>query len=281
MAKKKFYAVKKGRKPGIYLTWDETKRQVNGFPGAIYKSFPTRAEAESWNGLTPTNPKKKLAKSESVTDPNALTLYTDGGSRNTGNVKGGHVRKEDLAAWAFLVKNGDRELAGSGGEFGATNNRMEIMALIHGLQAIQEQYGAEQPVLVVSDSKYVLDAINQNWLWGWKKRGWKKSDGTVVANRELWQTVAQLLTSMTHLEFKWTKGHATNAGNVFVDELLNQTMDKMAKGENVDHQPSIKTVTPKATTSNKKAPTNVETEASVQDLMASFKQLGLFGDRED
>lgn len=273
MAKKKFYAVKKGRKPGIYLTWDETKKQVDGFPGAIYKSFPTRVEAEQWNGETPA--KKASTVSEETNEDGILTLYTDGGSRNTGNVKGGHVREEDLAAWAFLIKDGSQKHSGSGGEFGATNNRMEIMALINGLQAVAERYGKQQPVLVVSDSKYVLDAINQNWIWGWKRRGWKKANGETVINKELWQEVAVLLMQMKHLEFKWTKGHATNAGNVFVDELLNQTMDQMQTGKQPAEKPIVKNQKP-----TKKAPLSPETEASVQDLMASFKQLGLFSDND-
>ncbi|KRN93969.1 ribonuclease H family protein [Pediococcus stilesii] len=277
MAKKKFYAIKKGRKPGIYRTWDEAKQQVDGFPGAIYKSFSTESEAEQWQ-----DGRDSISKAVPQSDGKAdgLVLYTDGGSRNTGNVAGGHVRKEDLAAWAFMIKKGSLQLSDSGGEFGATNNRMEIMALINGLKMVIQRFGDQEPILVVSDSKYVLDAINQNWIWGWKRRNWKKANGEIVANKELWQEVALLLGRIKHVEFKWTKGHADNTGNVFVDELLNQTMDQMTSTKQV---PKSKTTTnvQKKIVQNKEAASNPETEKSVQDLMTSFKQLGLFKDPND
>jgi Ribonuclease HI len=117
----------------------------------------------------------------------------------------------------------------SAGEWGASNNRMEIMAFLRALQALQQRGVNDQSIQFVLDSRYVLNAITQGWLAGWKRRGWKRSAGP-LANAELWADVDRLLGAFPHLSFNWTKGHATNQGNVFVDHLLNQTMDAMVAG---------------------------------------------------
>ncbi|AEV94746.1 ribonuclease H family protein [Pediococcus claussenii] len=264
----KFYAVRKGKKTGIFSTWDETQKQVAGFSGAEFKSFKTKSEAQSW--LEGTVFKNDARKSES-SNLMQTVLYTDGGSRNTGNIKGGHVRSEDFAAWAYLLEGHGKKFSESDGEQGATNNRMEIMALIKGLEAIQTHFSEDEPVLVVSDSKYVLDAINQNWLRGWARNAWKKSDGNTVANKELWQKVWKQLQNFKHLEFKWTKGHASNEGNVFVDELLNKTMDQMV--DNTKAQ-SNSEKTRKIDKEIPPAKSNID--KSVNDLSKSFRQMGLF-----
>ncbi|GEP19411.1 ribonuclease H family protein [Pediococcus argentinicus] len=279
MAKKKFYAVRKGKQTGLFNTWDETKAQVDGFSGAQYKSFGTKAEAENW--LTETTASSTPKSTPTSTNESLVqtVLYTDGGSRNTGNVRGGHVRGTDLAAWAFLLQGHNQKISGSDGEKGATNNRMEIMALLEGLKAIRDHFSVDEPVLVVSDSKYVLDAINQHWLRGWKRNQWRKKNGEVVANKELWIEVEQLLGQFKHLELKWTKGHASNEGNVFVDELLNETMDKMAANQD-SHTETVKQSQPQVHSETKqpekKTPAPTETSKSVEDLKETFKQMGLF-----
>lgn len=238
----KFYAVRKGTKPGIYTDWETTKRQVNGFPGAIYKGFKTRSEAEAFmtGGSKPTSqPKRRTSTHRTTTRTEGhqtfsgtpdIIGYTDGGSRNTGNVNGGHVRDSDKAAWAYRLELPDEIISDSNGEWGATNNRMEIMAFMRALEMLIEHQQQTAKIQLVLDSQYVLNAVTKGWLKGWKKRGWKRAAGE-LANAELWQRVDRLLPQFTQLEFAWTKGHATNAGNVFVDELLNKTMDRMVAGQ--------------------------------------------------
>jgi Ribonuclease HI len=85
-------------------------------------------------------------------------------------------------------------------------------------------------------------------LAGWKRRGWKRSAGP-LANAELWADVDRLLGAFPHLSFNWTKGHATNQGNVFVDHLLNQTMDAMVAGH-----PAPTAQAPRATPATKSQP---------------------------
>lgn len=227
----KYYAVRKGKKPGIYLTWPECKKQVDGFANARYKSFTSRAEAEKFlTGADSYNNKKsspkKVTKASNIDDFDVV-IYTDGGSRNHGNVKGGHVRTDDKAAWAYHISNNGQTYEGTAGEFGATNNRMEIMALIQSIIRLNDLKINQQNAIFVLDSQYVLNAITKNWLNGWKRRGFKKADGSALANVELWKQLDQLLPTVPKKTFEWTKGHATNVGNNRVDELLNETMDKM------------------------------------------------------
>lgn len=227
----KYYAVRQGRQTGIYRTWPDAQKQVSGYPGAQYKSFPTLAAAQAFlTGVTtpptPTTTGAPQSRATGSAAPAEITVYTDGGSRNTGNVAGGHVRTSDKAAWAYRIELADQVVTDSAGEWGASNNRMEIMAFLRALQQLNRLGQATRSVQFVLDSRYVLNAVTQGWLAGWKRRGWKRSAGP-LANAELWRQVDQLLPQFTHLTFHWTKGHATNSGNVFVDHLLNQTMDHM------------------------------------------------------
>lgn len=227
----KYYAVRRGKKPGIYLTWPECKAQVDGFTGARYKSFTDKSQAQAFlegsdSYSKPVTKKNNKPKVSDINDYDVV-VYTDGGSRNHGNYKGGHVKTTDKAAWAYHISNHDQTYEGTGGEFGATNNRMEIMGLIQGIIRLNELKINQQNTIFVLDSQYVLNAITKNWLAGWRKRGYKKSDGSVPVNVELWKELDKLLPTVTNKTFEWTKGHATNVGNNRVDELLNETMDKM------------------------------------------------------
>ena len=251
----KIYAVKKGRVPGVYRNWDETKKQVDGFSGAEYKSFENITDAIDYLGWQEKSREETINRKDDTLE-NAIekikhnskkpvkvtqnkktkmqntqsteyfaTTYTDGGTRNTGVYKGGHVKKTDKAAWAFLIEwNGGSE-SGSGGEYGATNNKMEQTALINALKKLIELGFNEKHLLFVLDSKYVLNAINQHWLQGWKKRGWKRSSGP-LKNVPEWKELDRLLQSFPDSTFEWTKGHANNRGNEFVDHKLNEYMDK-------------------------------------------------------
>lgn len=314
----KYYAVRKGRKTGIFTTWDETVKQVSGFSGAEYKSFKTRAAAETFLGQSeqPQNDshrKENQSKFQEIVGrpveldlSDEIVVYTDGGTRNHGNRAGGHVKADDKAAWAYLIMiAGADAVADTGGEYGATNNRMEIMGLLQALTYLIDHHLEKRSVTVVADSKYVLDAITKGWLESWQRRGWKRSAGPLL-NKELWQRVADLLKKFPNIHYQWTKGHSDNDGNVFVDQLLNQTMDQMAPKENrggkvtlpkleikqpkdqknasvPSHHESKKrkikldteSIHPSQPTPEKLSP---EVEKSVHDIEESLKQLGLFDD---
>ena len=232
----KFYAVKKGYQPGIYGSWPECQRQVSGFNGAVYKGFADYQSAAAWlksNEHRPVSRSRQLSLSldgndQPITTP-TIRLYTDGGSRNHGNRRGQHVRREDKAAWAYLIEYRQQRITGTGGEFGATNNKMEITALIRALEYMLDHHLNDEVIVATLDSHYVLDPITKGWLYGWRRRGWVTASGKPVANQELWVTVLRLLSSFPQLHFVWTKGHAVNQGNNTVDELLNKTMDQMER----------------------------------------------------
>ena len=139
-----------------------------------------------------------------------INLYTDGACRGNPG-RGG---------WgAILVFEGhEKEL--SGGEKSTTNNRMELTAAIEGLRAIK--YPCE--VTLTSDSKYLVDAIEKNWLVSWKRKGWKKADGKPVLNIDLWQALDAELTRHK-VTFVWVKGHEGHAYNERCDALATAYAD--------------------------------------------------------
>ncbi len=102
----------------------------------------------------------------------------------------------------------------SGGEASTTNNRMELTAVIAALSLLKEPCIVE----LYSDSKYVIDTLEKGWVWGWKKRGWVKSDKKPALNVDLWEQLLPLI--QTHqVRYHWVKGHAENPYNNRCDEM--------------------------------------------------------------
>ena len=100
------------------------------------------------------------------------------------------------------------------GEPETTNNRMELTAVIRSLALLKEPCTVE----LYSDSKYVIDALEKGWVWGWKKRGWVKSDKKPALNVDLWEQLLPLI--QTHqVHYHWVKGHASNEKNNRCDQL--------------------------------------------------------------
>ncbi len=132
-----------------------------------------------------------------------VILYTDGAC--SGNPGPG--------GWAAILRYGEREKVLSGGEAETTNNRMELLGVIHGLSALKEGC----IVTLFTDSQYVANALQNGWLRDWKKRGWKRRDGE-LKNAELWQELDALL-SRHRVEARWVKGHAENEYNNRCDAL--------------------------------------------------------------
>ena len=133
-----------------------------------------------------------------------VELYTDGAcSGNPGAGGYGDI---------LIYKGLEKEI--SGGEPLTTNNRMEIYAVIAGLECLKEKCR----VNIYSDSAYTVNAFTQNWLEGWIRNGWRKADGKEVANSDLWQRLYDL-TESHEVRFIKVKGHADNAYNNRCDEL--------------------------------------------------------------
>ncbi len=133
-----------------------------------------------------------------------ITLFTDGAC--SGNPGPG--------GWGSILRYGDREKELSGGEADTTNNRMELTAVIRGLAALKEPCR----VTVITDSKYVSDAVTKGWVYGWKKKGWKRSNGEPALNPDLWEELLALL-AIHKVEFNWIKGHAGHPENERCDAM--------------------------------------------------------------
>lgn len=116
--------------------------------------------------------------------------------------------------WGVVLRFGAHEKELSGGEADTTNNRMELSAVIAGLQALKESC----EVTLTTDSKYVCDSINKGWVYGWQKRGWIKSDKKPALNVDLWETLLPLL-QKHRVTFVWVKGHAGHPENERCDRL--------------------------------------------------------------
>ena len=133
-----------------------------------------------------------------------VTLYTDGAC--SGNPGPG--------GWGCILEYNGVQKELSGGEMETTNNRMELTAVIRGLQALKESCIVE----LYSDSKYVIDALQKGWAESWRQKGWRKADKKPALNPDLWEILLDLTARHT-LHYHWVKGHADNPMNNRCDEL--------------------------------------------------------------
>ncbi|MDH3348084.1 MAG: ribonuclease HI [Desulfobulbaceae bacterium] len=228
-SKKKYYAVAAGRKPGIYHSWPQTLEQVHHYSGAVYKSFSTLSDAEAWLDQTndpsykatsaPTKSKNRhpspttpLSNTNTNTAPDTIIIYTDGGA--LGNPGPG--------GYGAVLNYNEHCKELTGGFRLTTNNRMELLAAIMALRSITS---ADKPIILHSDSAYMVNGFQKGWVKGWKKRGWKKSDKQPVLNIDLWQELADLVDQLK-ITFKWVKGHAGDPLNERCDQLARESAGK-------------------------------------------------------
>lgn len=131
-------------------------------------------------------------------------LYTDGAC--SGNPGPG--------GYGAVLQYGETRKELSGGEQKTTNNRMELMAAIVGLEALKEPCR----VTLVSDSRYLIDGMKKGWAKSWKAKGWKRSNGQPALNPDLWERLLQLF-EIHEVELVWVKGHAGHEENERCDQL--------------------------------------------------------------
>ena len=245
--KKKYYVVKRGHHTGVYYSWSDCQKEVSGYPGAVFKGFVTKAEAEAWYGkpiaaaLKAARPaltkkctetietlEKKYpsyaepmdisclsydGKTERIILPETLTIYTDGSCLVNPDGPGGF-------AAVFLTPEGGELLTLSGGEPASTNNRMELRAAYEALKLLDD--GIRRTITLHTDSKYLQKAITNRWLYHWKRNGWLTAAKTPVSNQDLWKALDRVMTPH-RLTFEWVKGH--------VGTKYNEMCDTLAKGE--------------------------------------------------
>lgn len=140
-----------------------------------------------------------------------VELFTDGACKGNPGPGG----------WGALIRSGKHEKELSGGERLTTNNRMELMAAIAGLNALTRPCR----VTLSTDSNYVKDGITK-WIHGWRRNGWRTADKKPVKNVELWQALEEA-TQRHQVEWRWVKGHAGHPDNERADRLASAAADAM------------------------------------------------------
>jgi len=143
----------------------------------------------------------------------SVEIYTDGACRGNPGPGG----------WGVLLRFKGREKTLSGAERATTNNRMELMGAIKGIEALTRPCR----VTVYTDSSYVKNGITQ-WLANWKRRGWKTAGKQPVKNVDLWQRLDAAV-APHDVDWRWVKGHSGHPENERVDELARKAIDKLKR----------------------------------------------------
>jgi ribonuclease HI len=222
--KKRYYVVVRGRQPGVYGQWygeGGAKEQIEGYPEAIYKGFHGRQDAIDWLGQFSKETLLALAPSlvdwlESAPAPppeqnpqellaaGKVLIYTDGGA----------LENPGPGGYGVVLRYGKHRQELSGGYRLTTNNRMELMACIQGLKALNMRCS----VVLFSDSAYVVNSMTKGWAARWKANSWMRNGEEPVRNADLWQQLVDLC-SEHDVEFRWVRGHAGNRENERCDQL--------------------------------------------------------------
>jgi ribonuclease HI len=239
--KQKFYAIAAGRAVGIFTSWygpGGAEEQIRGFAGARFKGFTVRADAEAWlkqnqegaaaakgdrgdrPGATraPARKPKRRGPTGRVSADKAagagkhtprrgdeVVVYTDGGA----------IGNPGPGGYGAVVLRGATRTELSGGFRRTTNNRMELMACIVALESLDDP----SRVVVHSDSKYLVNAVQKGWIRRWERDRWRRpEDGSDRPNTDLWQRLLPLL-QFHYVEFRWVKGHAGSRENERCDKL--------------------------------------------------------------
>jgi ribonuclease HI len=236
-SKKQYYAVRSGRETGIYRTWEECKAQVDGYAKAQYKGFSSLEEAEAYLGYVKTvkinNPpgarpsmtrkpqgssKKMHGAGNGVDESLALEMLetSDGLKHMVIYTDGACLGNPGRGGYGVVLLHGKERKEFSHGFRLTTNNRMEMLACIIGLQSLESPCA----VTLYSDSQYVINSITKGWALRWRKNRWKRN-GEDVPNADLWEKMLDLC-DKHKVRFNWVRGHAGNKENERCDQLASQ-----------------------------------------------------------
>jgi ribonuclease HI len=141
-------------------------------------------------------------------EPRPIVVFTDGAAKGNPGPGG----------WGVIVVIPEQRVTElGGGSPHTTNNKMELSGAIAALQYIGREPG---PIAIYTDSTYVIQGITQ-WVWGWRKRGWKTAAGADVLNRDLWEELSSLVGARARgeVDWRWVRGHVGTPGNERVDEI--------------------------------------------------------------
>jgi len=240
--KPQFYGVRRGRRPGVYETWEETQAQVHGYPGAAQQGFKTRAEAEAFvsdpaitpvvPAMEPPKPYDRPAPSKNKEDGVPVIVSVLGASKEGGK---GLEEVEDGKTWRVVYTdgacsgNGQRGAKGGVGVYWGpgmktvaerlpgvqTNNRAELIAIV---RALETDPDPASPLLLKTDSIYSIKCL-RDWLPKWRANGFRTASGP-VKNKELLLYLSSLMDDRPgHIKLQHVRGHAGIEGNEMADRL--------------------------------------------------------------
>ena len=208
MAKKKFYAVKQGRKTGMFLTWDDCKKQVMGYPGAIYKSFGTKEEAEEYLGITADGTSKNADtvrenKEYSIAE-DAVEIYVDGSY---------HAATKEFSYGMVVLIDGKEE---------KFSHKMTDSELAQMRNVAGEIKGSEAAMQYALDHEIPSIIIYHDYqgIASWCNGDWKANKPGTIAYKDFYRQASQKV----NIQFRKVKGHSNNKYNDMVDRLAKEAL---------------------------------------------------------
>ncbi len=228
----KYYAVSKGRSPGIYNDWETTKQQVNGYPGAKYKSFTNKENALSYikeNNETNLSKETTIGSVPLLHNNASITKECDNdASKVIKEIKNKHqsiiytdgscIDKIGGYGIIFLFHDKEEEYYGKVPYNPCTNNIAELYAIKKALKIYNSKYSPNNEIILRTDSKYSINCVTE-WINKWTMNNWMTSSNKPVENKELILSIDNWVRKYTYLNFEHVYGHKGEKYNELVDKL--------------------------------------------------------------
>lgn len=222
MAKKKFYAVKQGRKTGMFLTWDDCKKQVMGYPGAIYKSFGTREEAEAYLGVTGAQTGQKNGTVDATERTAGITRSVSSGNNKSENTENAveiyvdgsyHAATKEFSYGMVVLVDGKEE---------KFSQKMTDPELAQMRNVAGEIKGSEAAMQYALDHKIPSIIIYHDYqgIASWCNGDWKANKPGTIAYRDFYREASRKI----KIQFRKVKGHSNDKYNDMVDQLAKEAL---------------------------------------------------------
>lgn len=211
------YAVRRGRKQGLFASWSECQQQVSGFSGAEFRKFADRERAQEWVDGEKPRQQQQEEEEEKTNKKRKFIVYCDGACRANGNAK---KARASIGVW-FGSESDERNVSCVlPTELPHTNQTAELFAAITTLEAVPR----DEAVTIRTDSMYVINSATK-WRQRWIDKKWSPQLG--LKNHALLRQLSDLLDARSvPIEWQHVRGHRGEPGNEAADRLANQALDK-------------------------------------------------------